>query len=749
MSNVQSLCGLHHKFIQDQLSKLQSVTLYWSINKKTYYTEEFVANAIRNTVIKHGIIDVDSIPSIINTCGSQKIALQMAQLSNNLGCLNCQFLFSHDYQSHIKQSVITIMRNASHINTMDDLQRTLIANINTMESNTYDDVLRQLFKTNQFASFVDGILISLSDTHVSLRVHWNQQLQLIQSNECHTMILDSIPSDTAIITFHALQRIFTDKHDILGINPKLLSYLLPQTTSNAFKLCKISEQTYIISNTFYDLRLKRIHSILQHQGFITQEMLLNHAEQYLFKDSKQMHELMHKYTTKHSNICQISNGYVNSNVLCAKYIDMLIDIIKQNQICSTHCLYETHIKSWIGDLDASSQQILTQKLNIAVQKRDESHCIMLRNDHWIVSVIPNCIWTQHLQWMTQVFVDRNALRCVLNDSNERNVLSRGESVAIVKYLCSDLCALDAPSFVNIVIDILQNKICEMYRRQKQDRTAVNKCQDMSKQWKRFAKIIATLYEHFGCLLRSIRIIEVAEEIRSELLNYLVDTVFGKIVNTVLVAYGCIVGIDLNEHIKGFNLTDNSYEFTKSQRECVLDAISTRFKASAMNERFSMLFKVKCVVDQFENVLQNGQWINGLKSVYLLCSEVEGVCKQLLLSRFIKQSIEEHEESDAKNDKFVAMYSRLKEQLLCMDLSDVTNIKPFIQMWIVLYFYEKHSVIVHIPSASQSIANITNYLKNTCDIDASVIKLCQCMDNKELRNQTDIEQLATNIKSLYR
>jgi len=84
------------------------------------------------------------------------------------------------------------------------------------------------------------------------------------------------------------------------------------------------------------------------------------------------------------------------------------------------------------------------------------------------------------------------------------------------------------------------------------------------------------------------------------------------------------------------------------------------------------------------------------------------------------------------------------------MRDIANIKAFIQIWIVMYFYHESNVIVHVPSSLQSIDHILNYLKNTNHSKKicveSLLKLLHCIDNEQLLNIQEIEQIAEEIRS---
>ena len=83
----------------------------------------------------------------------------------------------------------------------------------------------------------------------------------------------------------------------------------------------------------------------------------------------------------------------------------------------------------------------------------------------------------------------------------------------------------------------------------------------------------------------------------------------------------------------------------------------------------------------------------------------------------------------------------------MDMTNINKIKPFVQTWIVLYFYSKNKVIVHVPSSLKSIDNILNYIKSDCEIAESVLKLSKCIENKDALKSDQIKELTVKIRSV--
>ena len=103
--------------------------------------------------------------------------------------------------------------------------------------------------------------------------------------------------------------------------------------------------------------------------------------------------------------------------------------------------------------------------------------------------------------------------------------------------------------------------------------------------------------------------------------------------------------------------------------------------------------------------------------------------------------------EKENENFVSMHLTLETQFISMDMTNINKIKPFVQTWIVLYFYSKHKVIVHVPSSLNSINNILNYIKSECEIAESVLKLSKCIENKDALKSNQIEELAAKIRSI--
>ena len=195
-------------------------------------------------------------------------------------------------------------------------------------------------------------------------------------------------------------------------------------------------------------------------------------------------------------------------------------------------------------------------------------------------------------------------------------------------------------------EVLQKKLGQEYNKQRQHRNTQN---ELGRKRGRLAKLIGKLYEHFGLLLLAITRINVADTIRVELLHYLLQSVFDKIINTLLVCYGFIVGIDLNQCIdaEDFDFNDNVsvYKFGQIDRYNIVNGIFERFVANDWSEtkddqKYSLLAAVQLLLNNFENILEitnntECEWKSQLESMNEISKAFENVsgnyCYHSLLS----------------------------------------------------------------------------------------------------------------------
>eukprot|EP01084_Bolivina_argentea_P233255 392912_1 len=126
MTQLATNASLHDKFIRDYLSKLENVKLHWSQDKNTYFTENFVVNAIKNAVEKDGIIHIDLLYKIVDCPTIKQTALQIAEESKEFDSLNDEFIFTTKYKQHIKQLIINIMKQNSYLTTIKEMQTNII-----------------------------------------------------------------------------------------------------------------------------------------------------------------------------------------------------------------------------------------------------------------------------------------------------------------------------------------------------------------------------------------------------------------------------------------------------------------------------------------------------------------------------------------------------------------------------------------------------------------------------------------------
>ena len=143
---------LHDTFVEDYILQLENKPLlYWTKDKNTYYTEEYITNFIKKTVFESEIIQINEMEKILNCSAVKKIILQLQTELSEWNSFTQDFIYINKFKQGIKKLIIYVIEKNEYLISLKDLKQQIIS---LSTKNIHKQSIQRLFEINQFDTFV-------------------------------------------------------------------------------------------------------------------------------------------------------------------------------------------------------------------------------------------------------------------------------------------------------------------------------------------------------------------------------------------------------------------------------------------------------------------------------------------------------------------------------------------------------------------------------------------------------------------